>query len=192
MRLYLIRRNGSRKVYVGMTSRSLIERFLEHKLVARGGSMTPLHCAMRKYGPDTFTITLLGIADTREELQAMEVVEIARRSCTAPKGYNLTVGGDGQVPGYRPSVNARLKLSIGLQKSWANLSPEDRAERGRKISEAKKGRTRGPNSVPSSTKGRARSEDFKRKVSEGMRRVIAALPEGEMARRGSMRGKKDT
>ena len=184
MILYLITNTVNGKQYVGITNGTLKRRFGDHVLASKRPRV-PLHLALAKYGCEAFRVEELARGGTREELCAMERDEIARRGTLAPAGYNLTPGGDGQSPGYVTPESARKLIGARSKAAWARLSPEERAERGRRISEAKKGRPR-RTSGPSPLLGTIRSPEFKSKVSDGIKQVIERLPEGEMSRRSKL------
>ena len=82
------------KSYIGITSRAVNRRLLEHFSTARN---RPTHIAqaLKKYGRDAFTLTILGQAESWEELCAMEQAAIVQYNTFRPHGYNLTLGGDG-------------------------------------------------------------------------------------------------
>lgn len=184
MLLYLITNTVNKKEYVGMTSTSLERRFSEHRYSAAKNPKTPLHLAMVKHGVENFSIKLIGKVTTRDNLGVIERAEIARRKTRAPGGYNVTEGGDGQSPGYKPSPATLEKQRAGTKTCWANMTPEERAARGAAISAAKKGKPRrSPVGYVHPAKGFKRSDEFRAKVSAGMKRMIATLPPGEMARR---------
>lgn len=186
MRIYLITNNVTGKMYVGMTASSLKKRWSSHRVAATREIRTPLAQAIRKYGPDNFSIVQIAEASSRAELQEMEKAEIARRETLTPKGYNVTAGGDGQAPGFQFTASSKRKIGTKARSWWASMTPEQRAEQGRKISAAKKGKPRrktGTNSL----KGTSRPPEFKAAVSAGMKRMCAALPPGEMSRRSRCR-----
>lgn len=185
MLLYLITNTVNGKQYVGITNGTLKRRFGDHVLASKRPRV-PLHLAIAKYGREVFRVEELARGRSREELCEMEREEIARRGTLAPAGYNLTPGGDGQSPGYVTREETKLKLQQTSRKMWAARSEEERAEIGRKVSEAKKGKRPNWTKPHGTPKGYARSEDFKRKVSEGMKRMVETLPEGEMSRRARL------
>lgn len=61
--IYLITNEINCKQYVGRTcNRNPTNRYRQHWYNARKGSITPLHKAMRKYGPTNFKIEVLSVA----------------------------------------------------------------------------------------------------------------------------------
>jgi hypothetical protein len=92
-KLYLIRNKQSPKQYVGITIGSLESRLKQHFSAARRGRKGALQNAINFYGEDSFTIELISNnARSFEELQDLEINEIARRDCIK-NGYNTAYGG---------------------------------------------------------------------------------------------------
>jgi group I intron endonuclease len=131
------------KLYVGVTSKNIEERFRIHKTKARTGRKTHLHNSMRKYGLQKFTIIPLDTASTQEKAYELEKEWIKKLGTYEGWGYNCTRGGDkgptmnGQEnPQYGKSLSreTRRKLSEAMQ--GRNLHTE---EDRRKMSEAARG-----------------------------------------------------
>ncbi len=98
MLVYKITNNVNGHGYIGITQCALAKRWREHLCAARTGSDKRLYRAMRKYGTDNFSISVLYEADSFQELQAVERGLIAAHGTYAStgKGYNLTSGGEGR------------------------------------------------------------------------------------------------
>lgn len=94
MLLYLIRNNANGKLYVGQTTRSLATRWKWHKH-DRLKSRNPIACAIRKYGPNMFSIELLREGfKTQEQLDNAEKLFITvLRTGQKEHGYNVALGG---------------------------------------------------------------------------------------------------
>lgn len=93
MIVYKITDKINNKVYIGITTKSLEERFEGHLNRMRQGDKRHLYCAMRKYGIENFSIEQIDSALTYEELLEKEKYYIKLfNSCE--DGYNLTYGGD--------------------------------------------------------------------------------------------------
>jgi group I intron endonuclease len=95
MLVYSIRNSMNGKLYIGKTEHSLQRRLSEHLRASMRGSLYPLHCAIRKYGRDAFTASVLSHCFLREWLNRMERYWIKQLSSMFPKGYNVQLGGDG-------------------------------------------------------------------------------------------------
>lgn len=125
--LYLVTNTHNGKRYVGITRFSVRKRWLQHLQAARnpkayGGLLS----ALRKYGPDAFTMEVIGHSDDWDTLKAMEQQAIQDYNTYAPngQGYNLTLGGDGNL-GYIPSPEQKAAMSARMQ--GRNNSEETRA-----------------------------------------------------------------
>lgn len=89
--VYCIENTLDGKRYIGITTRTIKERFAEHcKAKSYIGK------AIRKYGVENFKLYELAVANSREELCNLEVYYIEKYN-TFKNGYNQTIGGDGVV-----------------------------------------------------------------------------------------------
>lgn len=139
--IYLITNIVNGKVYVGQTTKTIGERFSEHKSEARRGSELPFHRAVRKYKPDAFTATELEKCSDRDSLNQAETRWIRTlHAATSESGYNCTSGGEG---GYERTPESRLRIAaaqtryleahpeetlrLGAQSKLYNGSPQGRA-----------------------------------------------------------------
>ena len=80
-RLYLVVNDVNNVKYVGCTTRSLAERYAEHRKRARNNyTCMRLHTAMREIGIDHFRIILIRNVpcQNREQLSALEYAEMAK------------------------------------------------------------------------------------------------------------------
>lgn len=94
--VYKIVNNVNSKVYVGQTRNGLSHRKDAHLHRCRSGLNRPLYNAMRKYGVDNFTWSVLEVVEHVHELDAAETKWIATLGCMHPSGYNLmAVGNNG-------------------------------------------------------------------------------------------------
>ena len=111
------------KVYVGQTVGSLKRRWCTHESSARRGiSNSILYSAIRKHGPDNFTIELLTTASSKEELDKLECTYIDGLNAMAPCGYNSKTGGAAG----KHSAETKAKLSTAGKGKV--LSAETRAK----------------------------------------------------------------
>ena len=92
--IYQITNNINGKIYIGKTERTIEERFKEHCYEAfkRKSEQRPLYFAMRKYGIDNFSISLIEETNNPEEREIYWIEQ--KRSYKL--GYNATKGGDGR------------------------------------------------------------------------------------------------
>jgi group I intron endonuclease len=146
--------------YVGRTKGTVQGRWSAHISVAKRGSSTHLHRALRKYGEENFVIEILEDNIPREFANERERYWVTHFN-TFNEGYNMTAGGGGLF-GYKHSEATKEKCrraNLGRPcwkkgKSFPPLPLEMR----RKISEKLKGR-------PSPMKGRRLSQEQRRRMS---------------------------
>ena len=89
MEIYKITNQVTGDFYIGKTERSTDIRWKEHLQSARLNSSTYLHCSIRKYGPENFSVETL-----EESVAALNEREQYWITKMSPK-YNMTSGGDG-------------------------------------------------------------------------------------------------
>lgn len=115
MLVYKITNTVNGKVYIGVTIRTLKNRWTRHKSSAKTGSQHPIHKAIRKHGADKFTIEELCTVATVEELKQreQELIALFETYGNPAKGYNATRGGDGtwgkhHTPETRERIRGKL------------------------------------------------------------------------------------
>lgn len=86
------------KAYIGITSRTVKQRWNEHVAASRRDPDSYFHRAIAVYGADNFLVETICIAFGRENACAIEIALIAEQSTLLPDGYNLSVGGQGAAP----------------------------------------------------------------------------------------------
>ena len=89
--IYKITNKLNGRNYVGQTTKSIEERFMQHA----NNRKSHIGRAMIKYGVENFSIEVLEECETEERLNEREIFWIAKINCKHPNGYNLTDGGDG-------------------------------------------------------------------------------------------------
>lgn len=96
MIVYKITNTINNKIYIGVTTRTLDERWREHKNRVKERT-SHLYSAFRKYGIENFTIEIIDdTAESQEELFELEKRYIKQYNSNNPDiGYNATIGGDG-------------------------------------------------------------------------------------------------
>lgn len=105
--IYRIINSINGKSYIGITLRGVHKRWATHIAGALRGDRGAFAAAIRKYGPNSFSVTVLYHAISTREAHAVERGLIAAYRTLMPNGYNLSLGGDGQplLP------ETRLKIS---------------------------------------------------------------------------------
>ena len=147
--IYLIKNKANGKCYVGQTTQKLKTRIAKHVNAANNGSTQLIHKAMRKYGIDSFDITILENCDNKD-LDRLENKMIKTYRGMVPSGYNLKGGGHSS----RYSKESRKKMSLAHK--GIPLSEEHK----RRISQSCKGNI-GP------WKGKKFSKAHRENISKG-------------------------
>lgn len=111
--IYLIVNESSKKCYVGMTMKTIQERFDEHLRAAKNGSQYPIHRALRKHDLNNFDIIWLEDCDVPDDLADREIWWIDQLE-TFGGGYNATRGGEG-VLGLKHTQETRERISASLR-----------------------------------------------------------------------------
>jgi group I intron endonuclease len=110
MIIYKCQNKISGKVYIGQTIKSLTNRIEQHIKVANRKSKSKFHKALISYGIDNFDWIIIDTANTKDELNKLEIDYIQKYNCI-DDGYNMVDGGTG---GYNQmAVDANKKLRIG-------------------------------------------------------------------------------
>lgn len=135
MYVYLVTNRVNGKMYVGITSKTPEQRWQQHvassKLTRDIGM--PIVRAIRKYGIDSFNVSVLETCSTFQQLCEAERRWIEELKTFGEHGYNATVGGEGTC-GRIVSDETRARLSFVHRVE--NLSCETR----RRLTEAAKKR----------------------------------------------------
>jgi hypothetical protein len=94
MIIYCITNTGNGKKYIGMTGRTLDERWKSHCSSAKNGSPFRFHSAIRKYGEESFVKEVLYDGLNIQECRTIEEETINEYN-TIIRGYNAKPGGCG-------------------------------------------------------------------------------------------------
>jgi hypothetical protein len=94
-KIYVLTNTVTHLKYVGLTVRSLKDRWAGHvaKANAQTGEVGTLQHAIRVSGPQSFTMEVLEVCSTHEELGAAERRWITSLNTISPHGYNRNFGG---------------------------------------------------------------------------------------------------
>ena len=189
--VYRIYHKESMKSYIGR-SVNPDNRIREH---LAGHSKSPAICnAIKKYGVDAFCVEILEKDMPEAWLSKLEILHIRFWISVSPHGYNLTHGGEGEIPSDevrqkmseshkgRPSpMKGKTAWNKGKksgQPPW-NKGKKHTAETRRKISESRKGEKH-PNygkklssetrrKMSEANKGRILSQETRQKISDAHR-----------------------
>jgi group I intron endonuclease len=110
MFIYVLRHTATGREYIGKTVEPLSHRLSGHKSRAKRGESYPLHEAIRADGIEAFTMELLAVATSHEELWRLERAFIAERNTLHPHGFNLVRGGRGNY-GWKMPDETRQKIA---------------------------------------------------------------------------------
>ena len=104
--IYKITNDINEKIYIGKTNFSIEKRFKEHCQDAfrERNEHRPLYAAMRKYGVEHFSVSLIEKTDHPEEREMYWINYYSSYS----KGYNATLGGDGKQLFNHQQIKERL------------------------------------------------------------------------------------
>ena len=130
--IYKITNTVNGKAYIGQTRHDAEKTRIRKHLAGYGNRIVKQ--AIEKYGREAFTYEILEDNVFPELLPDLEVAYIAKLGTVAPKGYNLTLGGDG-IQGLTHTKEAREK------RSRAHLGKTISKETREKMSRAQQGRT---------------------------------------------------
>lgn len=133
MLIYKITNTLNGKVYIGQTTESLQKRWSRHTSRYHKKNMY-ISRAINKYGKENFTIEIIHVCNSIDELNEREIFYINEYNSLSPNGYNLVVGGNNS----KMSEDVKLKISNSHKKMWSNgrqISDETR----KKLSESHKG-----------------------------------------------------
>ncbi len=150
--LYTIENQVNGKQYIGISS-NVARRWLRHK---SGQGSKLVYQAIKKYGLDLFKFDIL-CEGCEEDIKKLEIAVIEKLSTIAPRGYNLTAGGEGVV-GYRHSEETRRKMGESRTGKRNGMHDKKHSEEARrKMGESHTGKRNGMH-------GKKHSEETRRKI----------------------------
>jgi group I intron endonuclease len=165
MYLYKITNKANGMLYIGITSKSIEERWRLHQNWCRWKKPYGLHLAIKEFGVDNFAIEHIASAKTFDDLRQLEKQAILQYNSLSPNGYNRTAGGQG-VLGYRHTLESRKKMSEKVRAAGPRPMPREAIERSR-ISRTGKKRTEEQKKLISANRtGKGLLNDSARKYSK--------------------------
>lgn len=155
--IYKITNTINGKIYIGKHSTDNLED-------GYMGSGIVLHKAKQKYGLESFTKEYLAFCDTEKMLNFLEKFYIKKFNAQNPEiGYNLTAGGDGIV-GHHHTEESKKKISEARKGSNNPMYGKPGTMLGKHLSEEARKK------ISVGHKGKKRSEEAKKKISEANKR----------------------
>ena len=107
--IYKITNKINEKVYIGLTTLTVNDRWKGHLDSARRNNQKPLYCAIRKYGIENFKIEEIDRTEDFAKLGELERKYIEQyKSYDKHYGYNLTRGGEHN----QLDANPRTRLTV--------------------------------------------------------------------------------
>ena len=107
----------TKKTYIGK-SVNFKQRMTQHKYSIKRPN-TYLSSSIKKHGWDKFKKEIIIDDVPEEDLSNLEISYIEVENTMAPQGYNLTLGGEGNI-GWKPSKKSRKKMSQAAIRREAN------------------------------------------------------------------------
>lgn len=119
-RIYKITNQITNKIYIGLTSLSLKQRWYHH---CHNKSKCPrISRSIKKHGEDNFIIEQIDETITLEQAEDLECYYINKYNSLSPNGYNLTTGGACS----QLSEETKEKMSKSQLTRFSLLSEEDK------------------------------------------------------------------
>lgn len=141
--IYRILNAKNGKSYIGYTGQEITSYTEGHFTRALRGDCPwkVFYNAIRKYGREVFSVSILYTSESKVEAQILEKQAISEhRTLLAQNGYNMTSGGDGgdtsASPRYRKGMRNRKTASGANHPNWGGFSDQHR----KNLSDAKKGK----------------------------------------------------
>lgn len=111
--VYLITNTVNQMKYVGVTSTDASVRYRQHLYnSASSNSQAPIHIAIREFGADAFSLSILETDIDEEDARSRELYYIDLYDSKEPHGYNTYRAGMG---GHHHSNIAKKHISEGLK-----------------------------------------------------------------------------
>lgn len=121
MIIYKITNLINGKMYIGQTIGDISKRFIGH---ANHKSRSGIRGAIKKYGRENFTIEVIDVANSQDELNAKEKYWVEYLDTISPNGYNLMEGGGNSGSRSAETRNKMKKANSG-RKHWLGKKHEN-------------------------------------------------------------------
>lgn len=157
MIIYKITNLINSKAYIGQTIYELEQRWVQHN--SKSSGCRAIANALRKYGKENFTIEIVTICYSLEELNAQEEKYIKEFNTLAPNGYNLTTGGESRIL----TEESRKKISIANK---GRSHSEDFREMRRQLQSGKIRSEVTKNKMSKSSLGKPKTDEHRLNISK--------------------------
>jgi group I intron endonuclease len=132
--VYKITNKINGMLYIGITTRTVHARWLQHKGCGLRGKINhPLYNAINQYGADAFEVETVYTANSLDELYAKEIelIKAYDSYIRNGKGYNMTYGGD-VCQSMPPEAIEKSRLArIGQKRTDAQKVTISQARKGK-------------------------------------------------------------
>lgn len=175
--VYVVQHIESLRVYVGMTTKNVAKRWLQHQRDVNRKTDRHFINSLRKYGSDAFRVFVLHVGMTFEQLCVAEKQAVAKFAANSrTHGFNSTDGGDSFkytdevrrkisemqkgkeiTPAQREKISASMKLHERTEEHRRN---NGLSRRGKKMSDEQREK------LSIAHKGNRPSEETRKKMSE--------------------------
>jgi len=164
------------KSYIGQTVKGLSDRIAAHIR----DSKFLFGKVLRKYGIQSFEISVIDSAETKEALNEKEKYWIQFYDSKAPNGYNLTDGGEGNL-GWNPSEEVRQKMSDAhtperkqalSEKIMGDNNPMKDRKIARKVADKNLGRAHSDSTkqkMSAVRKGKPKTDEHAKRISDSLK-----------------------
>ena len=157
MIIYKIRNKVTDLIYIGATTKSLEQRFIDHMYAAKYRK-NKLYDAFKEYGIENFVPEIIMVCKDKEELNNMEIHYIKLYD-TIKNGYNGCAGGlKLNAKGYTHTEEWKKNRSKDLLGHKHGFKEGDKVRLGKKHSDETKEK------ISESQKGRKLPEETKEKI----------------------------
>ena len=170
--IYIIKNTKNKKVYIGQTTKTINERWTEHKYHAEVQDRNQLiYSAMKKHGVENFYIEELYEASKDESLDDLEILFIKQYNSMTPNGYNMVKGGS-KFKDDNPMYHDEIRKKVS-ERFIGDLNPAKRPEVKEKIRQKALGKKASDETKKKMSenngrywKGKKHSEETRRKISQ--------------------------
>ena len=178
IKIYIISNKINKKIYIGITTRPIKERWQEH---CRHKNKTVISKAISKYGKENFTINLLTKTTSLKRALDLESNYIKQYKTLSPYGYNIAPYGNGNGSGKALEKEFRKFMSQKSKKIMKALknNPEWKEKQKRGVKKAWENNTNRINKAKKTTKKTWEKADKRKKTLSERMKNLWTLPENK-------------